>query len=60
MINFYEYAQCPGCGKTAQGEDEIEINFDIGLLKEASKYLIHGAANVGISMKELSQIIIRR
>ena len=22
-----EYAQCPGCGKTAQGEDEIEVNF---------------------------------
>ena len=22
-----EYAECPGCGKTAQGEDEIEVNF---------------------------------
>lgn len=40
MINFYEYAQCPGCGKTAQGEDEIEINFGYRTL-EGGKQIPH-------------------
>lgn len=35
-----EYAECPGCGKAAQGEDEIKVKFGYRTL-EGGKQIPH-------------------